>query len=90
MHFPCLEPVTPKGHIVVISDRKHIGEARRKFPDLPVWHVKELALFGEIMDDCALDDDAFAKVTHLKLKTRGWFMGVEGAKVIVKGHATTG
>lgn len=85
-HFPCLESVAPEGHIVVISDKKHIAEARRRFPELPVWHVKELGLFGELMDDCGLDEQVFAKVTLLKLKTRGWFLGVEGKEVTVSGH----
>lgn len=90
IYFPCLEPVTPKGRIVVISDRKHVGEARRKFPELPVWHAKELGLFSDLMDDCALDEQDLAKVNLLKLKTRGWFMGVEGVKVAVNGHAVLG
>jgi hypothetical protein len=87
LHFPCLEPVAPEGHIVVVSDKKHIAEARRRFPELPVWHVRELGLFGDLVDDGHLDEESFAKVTLLKLKMRGWFLGIEGKEATVSGCA---
>jgi hypothetical protein len=90
LHFPCLEPVTPQGHIVMVSDKEHIAEARRKFPDLVVWHEKELALFGEQMDRYGLDEETFAKVNLLKLKTRGWFMGAEDGEPAVDGASVKG
>ena len=34
MHFPCLEKMTPGGRIVVVSDRRHVAEARQRFPGL--------------------------------------------------------
>jgi len=76
MHFPCLEDVTPGGRIVMVSDRKHIPEVRREFPDLVVWHEKELSMFGGLMDTDGLDLGMFAAINRLKLRTRGWFMGV--------------
>ena len=90
LHFPCLEPVTPHGHIVMVSDKKHIAEVRRKLPALPLWHEKELGMFGEQMDRYGLDEETFAKVNLLKLKTRGWFMGVEDGEPAVDGASAKG
>lgn len=90
IHFPCLEPVTPRGEIVMVSDKMHLPEARRKFPDLVVWHERELALFGEHMDSAGLDERAFVIVNRLKLKTRGWYMGIEREGPRVSGVATGG
>ena len=59
IHFPCLESVSPQGHIVMVSDKRHIAEARRKFPDLVLWHERELALFGGLMDSAGLDGRAW-------------------------------
>jgi len=90
IHFPCLEAVTPRGRIVVVSDKRHIPEARSKFPGLVRWHVRELGKFGELMDSHGLDLDAFAAVNRLKLRTRGWFMGIDeakGAAPVVSGDA---
>ena len=87
IHFPCLEHVTPRGEIVMISDKRHIREARRKFSDQVVWHEKELALFSEHMDQSGLDLQMFVTVNKLKLRTRGWFLGVEGKEATVSGHA---
>jgi hypothetical protein len=87
IHFPCLEAVTPHGHIVVVSDKHHIREARAKNPGLVLWHVRELGMFGELMDSHGLDERMFAAINRLKLKTRGWFMGIEakGEEPIVSG-----
>ncbi|MHC5059310.1 MAG: hypothetical protein ACYTKD_32045 [Planctomycetota bacterium] len=90
IHFPCLEHVTPRGEIVMISDKRHIREARRKFPDLVVWHEKELALFSEHMDQSGLDLQMFVTVNKLKIRTRGWFMGVQEAEPLVSGEKTKG
>lgn len=90
LHFPCLEPVTPNGHIVMVSDKQHIAEARRKFPDLPLWHEKELAKFGDLMDSASLGEEAFVAVNRLKLKTRGWFMGVEAGDPAMSGDTANG
>ena len=85
IYFPCLEGVTPHGQIVMVSDKRHIAEAQRKNPGLVLWHEKELAMFGEQMDRAELDERAFVAVNRLKLKTRGWFMGVEDARPVVEG-----
>ena len=90
IHFPCLEGITPRGEIIMVSDKRHIAEARRKYPDLVLWHEKELALFGEHMDHASLDEPTFVAVNRLKLKTRGWFMGVEGGKPAVSGDTAKG
>lgn len=90
IHFPCLEGVTPRGELIMVSDKEHIPEARRKRPDLVLWHERELAMFGELMDRGGLDEHAFAAVNMLKLKTRGWFMGVEGADPLVTAENATG
>ena len=92
IHFPCLEAVTPHGRIVVVSDRRHIPEARAKYPGLVLWHVRELGMFGELMDTHGLDLDTFVAVNRLKLRTRGWFMGIDeakGAEPIVSGDGAT-
>ena len=90
LHFPCLEGVTPRGQLVMVSDRKHIAEVRRKFPDIPLWHEKELSLYAEQTDSEILDEQAFVAVNRLKLKTRGWFMGVQdgGRSVTEDGYAS--
>lgn len=92
IHFPCLEPVTPQGRIVVVSGKRHIPEARSKFPGLVLWHVDELGMFSELMDSHGLDLDTFAAVNRLKLRTRGWFMGIDEAKdtkPVVSGDGAT-
>ena len=85
LHFPWLEEVSPNGHIVMVSDKQHIAEARRKYPDLPLWHEKELAKFGDLMDSAGLGEQAFVAVNRLKLKTCGWFMGVEAGEPAMSG-----
>jgi hypothetical protein len=91
IHFPCLEGVVPRGQVVMVSDKKHIPEARRKNPGLVLWHEKELALFGEQMDCADLDERTFVVVNRLKLKTRGWFIGVEeGAPAVSGGTGAVG
>ena len=90
IHFPCLEHVTPRGEIVMISDKRHIREARRRFPDQVVWHEKELALFSEHMDQSGLDLQMFVTVNKLKLRTRGWFMGVQETEPLVSGEKAKG
>ena len=89
VHFPCLEGVVPRGQIIMVSDKRHIPEARRRYPDLPLWHEKELALFGEQMDSAGLDEQALVAVNRLKLKTRGWFMGVQDGAPAVTGSGHT-
>jgi hypothetical protein len=79
MRFPCLEAVTPDGRIVVVSDRRHIAEARGRFPDLVLWHVDELGRYGQLVVETEFDVGAFVAVNRLKLKSRGWFMGVVNA-----------
>ena len=90
LHFPCLEGVTPRGELVMVSDRSHIPEARRKFPDLVLWHEKELAKFGGLMDSAGLDERTFVAVNRLKLKTRGWFMGLANGAPDVTGGEPEG
>jgi len=80
IHFPCLEAVTPRGRIVVVSARRPTPEARAENPGLVLWHVRELGMFGGLMDSHGLDLDTFAAVNRLKLRTRGWFMGIDEAK----------
>ena len=87
IHFPCLEGVVPRGQVVMVSHKRHIPEARRKHPGLVLWHEKELALFGEHMDRADLDERTFVAVNRLKLKTRGWFMGVEKGAPAMAGGA---
>jgi len=77
IHFPCLEGVVPRGRVIMVSDKKHIPEAIRKYPGLVLWHEKELALYSEQTDSDVFDERTFIAVNRLKLKTRGWFMGVE-------------
>ena len=79
VHIPWLDGVTPRGQLVMVSDKRHIAEARTRHPDLPLWHEKELALFGDLLDSAGLDAAAFVAVNRLKLKTRGWFTGVGNA-----------
>jgi len=90
LHFPWLEEVSPNGHIIMVSDKQHIAEARRKYPDLPLWHEKELAKFGDLMDSAGLGEQAFVAVNRLKLKTRGWFMGVEAGDPAMSGDTADG
>jgi hypothetical protein len=48
-----------------------------RFPDLPLWHEKELALFGGQMDEAVLGEREFVSVNRLKLRSGGWFMGTK-------------
>jgi hypothetical protein len=77
IHFPCLEGVVPRGRIIMVSDKKHIPEAIRKYPDLVLWHEKELALYSEQMDLDVFDEQTFIAVNRLKHKTHGWYIGAE-------------
>ena len=90
IHFPCLEGVVPRGRIIMVSDKKHIPEAMRKYPDLVLWHEKELALYAEQTDSDVFDERTFIAVNRLKLKTRGWFMGVEGGEPAMSGDTAKG
>ena len=90
IHFPCLEGVTPRGEIIMVSDKRHIAEARRKYPDLVLWHEKELALYGEQTDSDVFDERTFIAVNRLKLKTHGWFMGVDGGEPAMSGDTALG
>jgi hypothetical protein len=87
IHFPCLEAVTPNGHIIVVSDKRHIPEGRRRYPDLVLWHVRELGMFGDLMDQAGLDEQTFTKVNLLKRRTRGWFMGLDRENSVVSENA---
>ena len=83
IYFPCLEGVVPRARIIMVSDKKHIPEAIRKYPDLVLWHEKELALYSELTDSDVFDERTFIAVNRLKFKTRGWFVGTEGADSFV-------
>jgi len=85
IHFPCLEGVVPRGRIIMVEDKKHIPEAIRKYPELVLWHEKELALYSELTDSDVFDERTFIAVNRLKFKTRGWFVGVEDARLVVGG-----
>jgi len=90
IHFPCLEAATPNGRIIAVSDKKHISEARTKFPDLALWHREELGLVSDLMDRNELDEDAFSRICLLKRKTRGWFLGVDKGKPALTPYTTGG
>ena len=83
IYFPCLEGVVPHGRVIMVSDKKHIPEAIRKYPDLVLWHEKELALYSEQTDSDVFDERTFIAVNRLKHKTHGWFMGTEDADSFV-------
>ena len=89
LYIPWLDGVTPRGQLVMVSDKRHIAEARKRHPELPLWHEKELALFGDQMDAAELGAREFVSVNRLKLKSGGWFMGVgHGGTRASSGEAT--
>ena len=90
IHFPCLEGVIPRGRIIMVSDRKHIPEAMRKYPDLVLWHEKELALYSEQTDSDVFDERTFIAVNRLKHKTHGWFAGLDGHEPPMNGDTANG
>ena len=90
IHFPCLEGVVPRGRIIMVSDKKHIPEAMRTYPDLVLWHEKELALYAEQTDSDVFDERTFIAVNRLKRKTHGWFMGVDGGEPAMSGDTALG
>jgi hypothetical protein len=61
----------------MVSGRKHIPEAVRKYPDLVLWHEKELSLYSDQTDRDVFDDHTFIMVNRLKHKTDGWYIGIE-------------
>ena len=90
IHFPCLEGVVPGGRIIVVSDKKHIPEAMRKYSDLVLWHEKELALYAEQTDSDVFDERTFIAVNRLKHKTHGWFAGLSGDESSMNGDVAHG
>ena len=73
--LPTLEGVSPRGEAVVIADRQELAAAREKHPDLPIWHEKEIALFLEATGETDLRGVTFRRITRLKLRCGGWFVG---------------
>jgi len=74
----------------MVSDKKHIPEAIRKYPELVLWHEKELALYSELTDCDVFDERTFIAVNRLKHKTHGWFAGVTGHETPMNGDTAGG
>ena len=77
IEFDCLKREMSPSTVILISDKRHISQARKLFPDDILWHRKEIKQFVDLMESHGLDEDMFVKVNRVKKHMGAWFLGLE-------------
>ncbi len=77
IEFDCLKCEMSPSTVILVSDKRHVSQARKLFPDDILWHRKEIKLFVDLMGSHGLDEELFVKVNRVKKHMGAWFLGLE-------------
>ena len=77
IEFDCLKREMSPSTVILVSDKRHISQARKLFPDDILWHREEIKQFVDLMASHGLDEELFVKVNRVKKHMGAWFLGLE-------------